>query len=71
VHHALRFAGARGWRQLVLSTQPQMTEAQSLYEAAGFRRRPERDWGRGASSYLAYTMELPPTGPAPRASPTA
>ncbi|KYF91092.1 hypothetical protein BE20_36920 [Sorangium cellulosum] len=58
VRDALRFAEARGWRRVVLSTQRQMTEAQALYAAAGFQRRPERDWTRWGSHYLAYDIEL-------------
>lgn len=39
-------AKARGYRRTVLSTQPSMTSAHRIYEAAGFRRTPERDWTR-------------------------
>jgi ribosomal protein S18 acetylase RimI-like enzyme len=34
----------QGVHHLVLCTQPEMSAAQHLYAAAGFRRLPERDW---------------------------
>jgi ribosomal protein S18 acetylase RimI-like enzyme len=41
---ALQRAAGLGVRQLVLSTKPEMHAAHRLYERAGFRRLPERDW---------------------------
>jgi ribosomal protein S18 acetylase RimI-like enzyme len=35
---------ARGKRGIVCSSQPQMRAAHRVYERAGFRRAPERDW---------------------------
>lgn len=37
-------AASHGVRHLVLSTQPEMAAARRLYEEAGFRRLPDRDW---------------------------
>ena len=37
-------ASGQGVRHLVLCTQPEMFAAQHLYQAAGFRRIPDRDW---------------------------
>jgi ribosomal protein S18 acetylase RimI-like enzyme len=37
-------AGRAGVRRLLLLTQREMTTAQHMYERAGFRRMPDRDW---------------------------
>jgi ribosomal protein S18 acetylase RimI-like enzyme len=37
-------ASGQGVRHLVLCTQPEMFAAQHPYQAAGFRRIPDRDW---------------------------
>ena len=50
----LGLAAARGFEQLVLSTQDSMHAAHSLYERAGFTRIPERDWQRAGRQFLAY-----------------
>jgi ribosomal protein S18 acetylase RimI-like enzyme len=53
-------AAARGMARLMLCTQPEMFAAQHLYEAAGFRRDPERDWYPVPGFLLlAYGLELP------------
>jgi ribosomal protein S18 acetylase RimI-like enzyme len=44
LEEALRRAAGRGVRHLLLSTKPEMHAAHRLYERAGFRRLPERDW---------------------------
>jgi ribosomal protein S18 acetylase RimI-like enzyme len=50
---------AQGVRHLVLCTQPEMFAAQHLYEAAGFRRIPDRDWCPVPGFLLlAYGREL-------------
>jgi ribosomal protein S18 acetylase RimI-like enzyme len=57
-----------GVRHLVLCSQPDMLAAHHLYERAGFRRLPERDWSPGENlTLLAYGLALPP-GPAGGAS---
>jgi ribosomal protein S18 acetylase RimI-like enzyme len=44
---------------LVLLTQPNMHAAQRLYERAGFRRLPDRDWSpEPGETLLAYGMPL-------------
>ena len=58
MEEALRLSRERGWPRVWLSTQPQMTAAHALYAAAGFARRPERDWRRGEREFLAYAIEL-------------
>ena len=52
-------ASSQGIRRLVLSTQPDMFAAQHLYETAGFRRMPDRDWYPVPGfNLLAYGREL-------------
>lgn len=50
--------------QVWLATSPWMIAAQQLYERAGFRRVPERDWSEISSGLrfelLAYALDLPP-----------
>jgi ribosomal protein S18 acetylase RimI-like enzyme len=49
----------RGVHHLVLCTQPEMSAAQHLYKAAGFRRLPDRDWCPVPGfTLLAYGREL-------------
>jgi ribosomal protein S18 acetylase RimI-like enzyme len=64
---ALGQAAAGGARRVVLSTLPQMHAAHRLYERAGFRRLPGRDWyPRPGVTLLAYSLDLPaPGSPAP------
>lgn len=53
-------ASASGVDHLVLLTQPEMRAAQRLYERAGFRRLPGRDWSPSPGQVLlAYGMPLP------------
>jgi ribosomal protein S18 acetylase RimI-like enzyme len=47
-----------GGVRLVLWTQPAMSSAQRLYEAAGFRRRPDREPVQGRPQ-LVYVLDLP------------
>jgi ribosomal protein S18 acetylase RimI-like enzyme len=48
-----------GVRLLVLCTQPDMKTAHHLYEQAGFRRLPERDWEpEPGEQLLAYGKQL-------------
>jgi ribosomal protein S18 acetylase RimI-like enzyme len=62
-------AARQGVRHLVLLTQPEMAAAQHLYERAGFRRLPGRDWSPAPGvTLLAYGLALTsdgPAGPAP------
>src|ERR1035438_404464 len=52
-------ASGQGIRHLVLCTQPEMFAAQHLYEVAGFRRIPERDWCPVPGfTLLAYGRDL-------------
>lgn len=54
VHELLALAAARGWEQLLLSTQPSMHAAHALYESVGFMRVPERDWEGAGHRFLVY-----------------
>lgn len=52
-------AAAQGAHRLVLCTQPEMIAAQHLYETAGFRRIPDRDWCPVPGfTLLAYARDL-------------
>jgi ribosomal protein S18 acetylase RimI-like enzyme len=52
-------AAAAGVRRLVLCTLPAMRTAHHLYEQAGFRRLPERDWEPAPGArLLAYGLVL-------------
>jgi ribosomal protein S18 acetylase RimI-like enzyme len=54
-------ATANGIGHLLLLTQPDMHAAQRLYERAGFRRLPDRDWAPWPGAMLlAYGLPLPP-----------
>jgi ribosomal protein S18 acetylase RimI-like enzyme len=56
---ALSWAELAGARRVVLSTLPEMRAAHRLYERAGFRRLPDRDWSpRPGVQLLAYSLEL-------------
>ena len=49
-------------QHLVLSTQTDMRAAHRLYERAGFRRLPDRDWSPAPGvTLLAYGLRLPGT----------
>jgi ribosomal protein S18 acetylase RimI-like enzyme len=55
----IELARQQGVRHLVLLTQAGMRTAQHLYELAGFRRLPERDWSPAPGiSLLAYGLLL-------------
>jgi ribosomal protein S18 acetylase RimI-like enzyme len=52
-------AAAAGHRRLLLLTQPDMKAAQHIYEQAGFRRLPDRDWSpEPGLILLAYALDL-------------
>ena len=52
-------AARQGVRHLVLLTQPEMLSAQHLYQRAGFRRLPDRDWSPAPGVILlAYGLAL-------------
>ena len=52
-------AARQGVRHLVLLTQPEMAAAQRLYQRAGFRRLPGRDWSPAPGiTLLAYGLTL-------------
>jgi ribosomal protein S18 acetylase RimI-like enzyme len=56
---ALDRAVGHGKRHLVLLTQPEMAAARRLYERAGFRRLPERDWiPEPGVELIAYGLHL-------------
>ncbi len=62
---AIERAARAGVRHLVLLTQPDMRAAQHLYQQAGFRRLPDRDWSpHPGLMLLAYGLALP-TDPGP------
>lgn len=59
VRAAIERAAAAGVRHLVLLTQPDMLAAQRLYQRAGFRRLPDRDWSPApGQTLLAYGLRL-------------
>jgi ribosomal protein S18 acetylase RimI-like enzyme len=52
-------AAQQGVRHLVLLTLPEMLAAQRLYQRAGFRRLPDRDWSPvPGATLLAYGLAL-------------
>jgi ribosomal protein S18 acetylase RimI-like enzyme len=56
---AIERAKRDGVAHLVLLTQPEMRAAQHLYERAGFRRLPDRDWAPvPGRTLLAYGLAL-------------
>jgi ribosomal protein S18 acetylase RimI-like enzyme len=58
---AIEHAERAGVRNLVLLTQADMQAAQHLYQKAGFRRLPDRDWSpRPGITLLAYGLPLQP-----------
>jgi ribosomal protein S18 acetylase RimI-like enzyme len=58
----IELAGQRGVRHLVLLTQNGMRTAQHMYQQAGFRRLPDRDWSPAPGiTLLAYGLPLPST----------
>ena len=59
VQAAIGHAADRGVRHLVLCTLPDMRTAHRIYEGAGFRRLPDRDWAPGGDTLLAYGLRLP------------
>jgi ribosomal protein S18 acetylase RimI-like enzyme len=60
LHAAIERAERAGVTNLVLLTQPDMRAAQHLYQEAGFRRLPDRDWSpRPGVTLLAYGLPLP------------
>lgn len=53
---------AIGWgaHAVVLTTLPEMTAAQRLYERLGLRRTPDRDWtGESGRTFLTYLADAP------------
>ncbi len=59
VRACIALAKADGNPRLVLSTAPNLIDAQRLYPRLGFARDTDRDWtARPGLSLLAYTMEL-------------
>jgi len=60
VHACVALARAAGAARIVLSTRPEMTDAQRLYARLGFARVPERDWEfRPGLALLAYALDVP------------
>jgi len=59
VRHVLDESRARGRTQVVCSSLPVMRAAHRVYERAGFRRAPERDWSPAAGvDLLAFVRPL-------------
>ncbi|MFN8183986.1 MAG: GNAT family N-acetyltransferase [Candidatus Nanopelagicales bacterium] len=59
VAHALMaacedLARQRGRHHVVLSTEPEMTAARTLYERRGYVRTPERDWSINGFGLITY-----------------
>ncbi|MEW6562590.1 MAG: GNAT family N-acetyltransferase [Pseudomonadota bacterium] len=49
----------RGFRRVVLATQPMHSYAHGLYQLQGFRRNPARDWMRpGGGHYWVFERDL-------------
>lgn len=70
VHACVALARAAGAVRIVLSTEPEMMDAQRLYARLGFARVPERDWEpRPGLALLAYALELPEAAGAQSAGP--
>jgi ribosomal protein S18 acetylase RimI-like enzyme len=56
---AIKHAAAQGVGHLVLATQPDMRTAHRLYERAGFRRLPDRDWSpQPGVNLIVYGLRL-------------
>lgn len=59
VRHCVERARDLGLTAVVLSTQPAMAAAHRIYEAAGFRRTPEKDWQPiPGIELLAFRLDL-------------
>ena len=59
VRECLDRAARRGARSVILSTKPQMTSAQRIYDRMGFRRAKQLDWKPTPGvELLAYTKTL-------------
>jgi ribosomal protein S18 acetylase RimI-like enzyme len=57
LHAALDRSARQGTQTVLLSTQPDMHAAHYLYEQAGFRRLPERDWSpEPGTELLVYAL---------------
>lgn len=67
IDHAVRELGSLGVRTVSIGTGLRMKSARRLYEAYGFRRRPEREWFLVDGGYRAvtYTYDIPPDEIAP------
>jgi ribosomal protein S18 acetylase RimI-like enzyme len=67
VQAALDRAAAGGAHRMLLSTMPEMLDAQRLYRRFGFRRAPELDHRPAPGvELLAFTLDLPPPASARR-----
>ncbi|MGB9375235.1 MAG: GNAT family N-acetyltransferase [Jiangellales bacterium] len=59
VGECLARAAAAGARTTVISTEPEMSVAQRMYEAMGFVRSPDRDWApRPGIDLLTYRYDM-------------
>ena len=55
---ALARGRARGFRRMVLWTQPTMHAAQALYAASGFEREPSLDFEAAGRRFLVMSRDL-------------
>lgn len=55
-------ARSRGMQKVVLSTDPAMTAARSLYAGRGYSRTPDRDWVINGSHLITYALPLATPG---------
>ncbi len=51
-------ARQRGRHRVVLSTEPEMTAAQALYEGLGYARTPDRDWSINGFGLITYSRSV-------------
>jgi ribosomal protein S18 acetylase RimI-like enzyme len=53
-----KLAVERGMQAVVLTTEPNMTQARRLYEGLGYLRTPQRDWTINGVGLITYRRDL-------------